>query len=152
MRLIVDGDACPVKDLILRAALRQQLPLILVSNRPMAFGDEPGVTPVIVAAGPDAADHWIVAEATAEDLVITADIPLAADVVAKGAVALGHRGEVFDASTIGEHKSRWSLMASLREEGLDLGGPKPYAPKDRASFANALERLLRKHAPKNRTT
>lgn len=152
MRLLVDGDACPVKDLILRAAVRLNMPLILVSNRPMAFGAEPGVTPVIVAAGPDEADRWIAAEATAEDLVITADIPLAAAVVAKGAVALGHRGEIFDAATIGEHVSRWSLMASLREEGLDLGGPKPYAPKDRARFANALDQHLRARLPQHRPT
>lgn len=144
MRLIVDGDACPVKDLIHRAALRLDLPLILVSNRPMGFGDEHGVTAVIVPAGPDQADQWIIQEAQAGDLVITADIPLAAAVVAKGGVALGHRGEVFDAASIGEYKARWSLMNDLRSQGLDLGGPKAYGNKDRASFANAFEQLLRR--------
>lgn len=124
MRFIVDGDACPVKDLIHRAALRLQVPMILVSNRPMAFGCESGVTPVIVPQGPDQADQWIVAEATPQDLVITADIPLAAEVVAKGGIALGHRGEIFDASTIGEHKARWTLLNSLRSEGMELGGAK----------------------------
>lgn len=144
MRLVVDGDACPVKDLILRAAHRLNVPMILVSNRPMGFGNEPGVTPVIVPEGPDQADRWIVAHVGESDFVITADIPLAADIVAKGAVALGHRGEVFDASTIGEAKARWTLMNSLREQGLDLGGPKAYSAKDRAAFANALDRLLRR--------
>ncbi|MNK92391.1 hypothetical protein D3C87_1125140 [compost metagenome] len=144
MRFLVDGDACPVKDLILRASIRLGRPMILVSNRPMAFGNEPGVTPVIVPEGPDQADRWIVENAAPTDLVITADIPLAADVVAKGGVALGHRGEIFDASTIGEAKARWSLMNSLREQGLELGGPKAYSPKDRAAFANALEKLLRR--------
>lgn len=144
MRLIVDGDACPVKDLIHRAALRLQLPMILVSNRPMAFGNEPGVTAVIVPEGPDQADRWIVDAATCADLVVTADIPLAAEVVAKGGVALGHRGEVFDAATIGEYKARWTLMNDLRIEGLELGGPKAYGNKDRAAFANAFERLVQR--------
>lgn len=144
MRLIVDGDACPVKDLIHRAALRLGVPMILVSNRPMAFGSEHGVTPVIVPEGPDQADQWIVAAATPEDLVITADIPLAAEVVAKGGVALGHRGEIFDAASIGEYKARWTLMNSLRTEGLELGGPKAFGNKDRAAFANAFEQLLRR--------
>lgn len=144
MRLIVDGDACPVKDLIHRAALRLGVPMILVSNKPMGFGNEPGVTPVIVPAGPDEADRWIVAEATPEDLVITADIPLAVEVVAKGGIALGHRGEIFDAASIGEFKARWTLMNSLRTEGLELGGPKAFSNKDRAGFANALEQLVRR--------
>ncbi|HEY9856084.1 MAG TPA: YaiI/YqxD family protein [Stenomitos sp.] len=144
MRLIVDGDACPVKDLLLRAALRLQVPLILVSNRPMAFGNEPGVTPVIVPEGPDQADRWIATEATPADLVITADIPLAAAVVEQGGLALGHRGEVFDAASIGEYKSRWTLMATLRNEGLEVGGPKAFSNKDRAAFANAFEQLIRR--------
>lgn len=144
MRLIVDGDACPIKDLIHRAALRLQVPMILVSNRPMAFGSEAGVTPVIVPEGPDQADRWIIEAATSADLVITADIPLAAEVVAKGGVALGHRGEVFDAATIGEHKARWTLMNDLRSTGMELGGPKSFGNKDRAAFANAFERLVQR--------
>lgn len=144
MRFIVDGDACPVKDLLLRAALRLQVPMVLVSNRPMGFGDEPGVTSVVVPAGPDEADRWIAAEATPEDLVVTADIPLAAAVVAKGALALGHRGEVFDAASIGEYKARWTLMSTLRNEGMELGGPRSFSNKDRAAFANALEQLVRR--------
>lgn len=144
MRLIVDGDACPVKDLILRAAHRLSVPMLLVSNRPMAFGQESGVTPVIVPEGPDQADRWIVEAVTSADLVITADIPLAAEVVAMGALALGHRGEIFDAASIGEFKARWTLMKDLRSEGLELGGPKSYSNKDRAAFANAFERLVRR--------
>lgn len=144
MRLIVDGDACPVKDLLLRAAHRLELPLILVSNSPMAFGREPGVTPVIVPEGPDQADRWIVDAATPADLVITADIPLAAAVVEKGGIALGHRGEVFDESSIGDRMATWALHRELRESGLELGGPKAYSNKDRAAFANELERLVRR--------
>ena len=144
MRLIVDGDACPVKDLLLRAAHRLGVPLILVSNSPMAFGREEGVTAVIVPEGPDMADKWIADEATPHDLVVTADIPLASAVVAKGVTALGHRGEVFDEASIGDRMATWALLKELREGGLDLGGPKPYSNKDRAEFANALERLVRK--------
>lgn len=143
MRLIVDGDACPVKELILRAALRLELPMLLVSNRPMGFGQEPGVTEVIVPQGPDRADRWIIEAWEPGDLVITADIPLAAEIVAQGGVALGHRGERFDPSTIGEHKARWTLHNELRTAGLDLGGPASYSARDRSTFANALERELR---------
>ena len=144
MRLIVDGDACPVKDLVLRAAQRLGVPLVLVSNRPMAFGHEPGVTPVIVPAGPDEADRWIVAEAGPADLVITADIPLAAAIVDNGGLALGHRGEIFDEASIGDFMATWALYRQLRETGLDVGGPKAYGPRDRTAFANAFEKLVRR--------
>jgi uncharacterized protein YaiI (UPF0178 family) len=142
MRLIVDGDACPVKDLILRTALRLQVPLLLVSNKPMAFGREPGVTAVIVPAGPDEADRWIADTVTPEDLVITADIPLAAAVVAKGAVAVGHRGELFDEANIKERMAMWALHRSLREEGLEVGGPKSFAQQDRSKFSATFDRQL----------
>jgi len=142
MRIIVDGDACPVKDVVLRAAQRLGLEMLLVSNARMAFGEEHGVTAVIVKAGPDAADDWIVAEATPEDLVITADIPLADRVVAKGGLALGHRGELFDESTIADRMATWALHRQLREGGMELGGPKPYDNRDRQAFANGLEQLL----------
>lgn len=144
MRLIVDGDACPVKDLVLRSAHRLGLPLLLVSNSRMAFGQEPGVTPVIVPEGPDQADAWIVEACTPADLVITADIPLAAAVVAKGGLALGHRGEVFDEASIGDRMATWALHRALRDEGQILGGPKAYNNKDRAEFSNAFEKLVRR--------
>lgn len=142
MRLIVDGDACPVKDLILRAAWRLKLPLLLVSNSRMAFGNEPGVTAVIVPEGPDQADLWIVEAVTPQDLVITADIPLAAGVVAKGALAVGHRGEIFDEASMGDRLATWALHRSLRDEGQIIGGPKAFGSKDRAAFAASFERLV----------
>lgn len=144
MRLIIDGDACPVKDLILRAAQRLDLPMILVSNKPMAFGREPGVTQVIVPEGPDQADRWIAEAVTPEDLVVTADIPLAAAVVDKGGMAIGHRGEIFDEGSISERVATWTLLKNLREEGLETGGPKAYGPKDRAAFASSFDRVLMK--------
>ena len=142
MRLIVDGDACPVKDLIWRASQRLGLPLLLVSNKPMSFGREPGVTAIIVPEGPDMADRWIAETVTPEDLVITADIPLAAAVVAAGSTAIGHRGELFDEASIGERLATWGLLRELRESGLDMGGPKEFGPKDRAAFASALDKAL----------
>ena len=144
MRLIVDGDACPVKDLVLRAAHRLGVPLILVSNSRMAFGNEAGVTAVIVPEGPDEADRWIVNEATADDLVITADIPLASQVVDKGGLAVGHRGEIFDEASIGDRMATWALHRQLRDEGMDLGGPKTFGPRDRAAFAESFDRLVRR--------
>lgn len=144
MRLIIDGDACPVKDLVWRTAQRLGVELLLVSNSRMAFGEEPGVTAVIVPAGPDQADAWIVEAATPADLVITADIPLADLVVAKGGLALGHRGEVFDDSTIADRMASWALHRQLREAGMELSGPKPYGPRDRQAFSNALEQLIRR--------
>ena len=144
MRLIVDGDACPVKDLVLRAAQRLHVELVLVSNRPLAFGQEPGVTPIVVPQGPDEADRWIIAAVTPHDLVITADIPLAAEVVARGALAVGHRGEIFDESSAPDRVATWSLHRQLREEGLELTGPKAYTPKDRAAFSAAFDQLVRR--------
>jgi hypothetical protein len=118
--------------------------MVLVSNKPMAFGREPGVTEVIVPEGPDQADRWIADAVTPEDLVVTADIPLAAAVVEQGATAIGHRGEIFDEASIGERLATWSLLKSLREEGLETGGPKAYSPKDRAAFAASFDRVLLK--------
>lgn len=142
MKLYVDGDACPVKEIVLRAAQRTGLPMILVSNKPIAFGREAGVISKIVPGTPDAADAWIAEQVEAGDLVITADIPLAAAVIAKGARALGHRGEMFDESTIGERMSLLAFHRSLRDSGMEIGGPKAYSDKDRQAFANALDRLL----------
>lgn len=144
MRIIVDGDACPVKELVAKAARRCALPLLFVSNKAMAFGAEPGVTEVLVPAGADEADRWIAQEVKPGDLVITADLPLADKVVEAGALALGHRGERFDAFSIGERMATWTLHRELREQGLDMGGPKAYGPKDRQAFAAALDRELQR--------
>jgi uncharacterized protein YaiI (UPF0178 family) len=142
VKLYVDGDACPVKEIILRATQRTGLPMILVSNKPIGFGREEGVTTKIVPGTPDAADAWIVEQVEAGDLVITADIPLAAGVIAKGALALGHRGELFDESTIGERMSLLAFHRSLRDSGMQIGGPKAFSDKDRHAFAAALDKLL----------
>lgn len=142
MRLIVDGDACPVKDLLQRAALRLGLPMWLVSNRAMAFGQEPGVTPIVVPQGPDEADRWIVEAWEPGDLVITADIPLAARVVDKGGVALDPRGELYTEDNVGERLSYRDLLQELRSAGLAHGGPGQFGMPDRQRFASALDRTL----------
>jgi uncharacterized protein YaiI (UPF0178 family) len=142
VKLYVDGDACPVKEIVLRAATRKGLPMYLVSNKPIGFGQEAGVISKVVPGTPDAADTWIVEQVEAGDLVITADIPLAAAAIAKGAIAIGHRGEMFDESTIGERMSLLAFHRSLRDSGMEIGGPKAYSDKDRQAFANALDRLL----------
>lgn len=144
VKLYVDGDACPVKEICLRAAVRVGLELILVSNKAMNFGLEQGVTSVVVPGTPDAADAWIADHVAAGDLVITADIPLAAAVIAKGAQALGHRGELFDEATIGERMSLLAFHRSLRDSGMEIGGPKAFSDRDRSAFANALDRHLRR--------
>ena len=147
VKLYVDGDACPVKEIVRRAAQRTGLEMILVSNQPIAFGREAGVTSIVVPGKPDAADAWIADHAGPGDLVITADIPLAAAVIAKGATALGHRGEVFDEATIGERMSLLAFHRSLRDSGMEIGGPKAFADRDRQAFANALDRWLRRVRP-----
>ena len=142
-RLIVDGDACPVKEIVLRAAHKRGWPLLLVSNKAIAFGREAGVTPIVVPAGPDEADRWIVENVQPGDLVLTADLELAAGVIAKGRPVLGFRGEVLDAGNIGEALSLLAFHRSLRDTGLNVGGPKAFGPRERAKFAEALEKALR---------
>lgn len=148
MRVIIDGDACPVKDITYRAALRYGAPLIVVSNKPLMFGREPGVHAIVVPEGPDVADRRIIEESREGDLVVTADIELAAGAIEKGAVAIDPRGEVFDAGNIGERLSMLAFHRELRMGGMEVGGPKPYGPRDRSAFAASLERLLRKGTPK----
>ena len=148
MKMYVDGDACPVKEICLRAAQRKELPMILVSNSSMGFAQELGVTSIVVPGKPDAADAWIVEHVEPGDLVITADIPLAAAVIDKGAIVVGHRGEKFDKETIGERMSLLAFHRSMRDSGIEMGGPKTFTDKDRAAFANALDRLLQRILPK----
>lgn len=144
MRLIIDGDACPVKDIVYRAAQREGVPVIIVSNKPLMFGREPGVHAIVVPEGPDVADRRIIEEARDGDVVVTADIELAAGAIAKGALSIDPRGDVLDAGNVGERMSMLTFHRELRASGLEIGGPKPYGPRNRSAFAAALERVLRK--------
>ena len=145
MHLWVDADAAPrdVKDIVFRAAERLALPTVLVANQrvpiPAGYG---WVSAVRVDGGPDVADRHIEAAAEAGDVAITADIPLAAALVAKGVAVLDHRGEEFTAENVGERLSVRDFMSDLRSSGVETGGPKAYSTRDKQAFASGLDRML----------
>ena len=140
----VDADACPnaIKDILFRAAERRQLPLVLVANRSTAAPPSPFIKSVQVARGFDAADNYIIQHCQANDLVITADIPLAAEAVARHAFALNPRGELYTEENIKEHLALRDFMTGLRDAGQVSGGPSAFSQRDKQAFANALDRLL----------
>jgi uncharacterized protein YaiI (UPF0178 family) len=144
VKIWIDADACPrvIKDIVFRASERLQLPVFLVANKDLSKVQSRLVTSVVVAEGFDVADDYIVEHAAAEDLVITADIPLAARIVAKGGVALDPRGELFTEENVGERLSVRDLMQQLRSDGIVWGGPSQFGMTDRNRFASALDRLL----------
>ncbi|MGD8709406.1 MAG: YaiI/YqxD family protein [Ectothiorhodospiraceae bacterium] len=144
MKIWVDADACPVviKDILFRAAQRRALSLTLVANQPMRVPRSPHIHTLQVAAGFDVADNEIVKRVAEGDLVITADIPLAAEVVEKGAHALSPRGEPFTKSNIGARLNMRDFMDTLRASGVDTGGPPALSQADRKAFADQLDRLL----------
>ncbi|MDX3987817.1 MAG: YaiI/YqxD family protein [Achromobacter sp.] len=144
MHIWVDADACPVviKDILFRAAQRWQVPVTLVANQPLSTPPSPLIRAVQVPRGFDVADAHIVERAEPGDLVITADIPLAADVLAKGAMALNPRGERYSPETIRERLAVRDMMEELRASGIDTGGPSSFSQADRKAFANRLDTLL----------
>lgn len=145
MTLWIDADACPrpVRDVTVKAARRKQIELVLVANSAQQLPPGPGVRQVIVASGADAADHYIIEHARPGDLVVTADIPLAAGLVDRGVTAINPRGQIYDKGSIGERLAVRNLMDELRGAGLaGRGGPPPYSDKDKQAFANALDRLI----------
>lgn len=143
-RIWVDADACPaaVKAILFRAATRTGVRLVLVANRALQVPPSPGIQAVRVAAGFDVADRHIEAHTRPGDLVVTADIPLAAAVVGRGAVALNPRGAAYTAENIGELLDMRNFMDELRSTGVATGGPAALSPADRQRFANALDRWL----------
>ena len=144
MKIWIDADACPriIKEIVFRASARLQVPVCLVANKDLSKAHTTMITSVLVEAGPDVADDYIAANATVEDLVITADIPLAARIVAGGGVALDPRGELYTEENVGERLSVRDLMQELRLEGLVQGGPAQFSLTDRQRFASALDRTL----------
>ena len=144
MHIWVDADACPspVKDILFRAAERKQLPLTLVANQAVATPPSRWIKSVRVGAGFDVADNYIVQHAAPGDLVITADIPLAAEAVAQGCTAINPRGEQYTAENIRERLNMRDFMDTLRASGVNTGGPAPFGQRERQAFANALDRLL----------
>lgn len=148
MQIWVDADACPrvIKDILFRAAERTETRLTLVANQMMQTPPSPLITAVRVAAGFDVADDTIVQRMEAGDLVITADIPLAAEVIEKGGYALNPRGELYTTDNIRQRLSMRDFMDTLRSSGIDTGGPPALSQSDRQMFANQLDRFLAKHS------
>lgn len=145
----MDADACPrpIKEILYRASARKQIPLILVANVPMRPPDSPLIQTLLVGSGPDVADQAIVDRVKPGDLVVSADIPLASEVIAKGALCLDPRGTMHTTDTIHSRLSMRNLMDELRgsyqQFGEGFGGPPPFHPRDRQAFANALEGFFR---------
>jgi uncharacterized protein YaiI (UPF0178 family) len=144
MQIIVDADACPkvIKEIVYRAAEKAQIPLIVVANTKIRTPDNPLFKSIVVPSNFNEADDRIVEMVSPDDLVITADIPLADRVIKKGALALDPRGELYDESTIGSRLAFRDLMQELREGGFEGGGPDQLKLKDRERFANNLQSIL----------
>ena len=146
MNIWVDADACPVviKEILFRAATRTQLPLTLVANHALRVPPSPYIKTLQVASGFDVADNEIVRRLAAGDLVITADIPLAAEVLENGGHALNPRGELYSTDNIKARLNMRDFMDTMRASGINTGGPPAISQSDRQSFANSLDRLLAK--------
>lgn len=149
MPIWVDADACPnvVKDVLFRAAERARLEVVLVANSWVRTPPSRFVRSMQVAGGPDVADDAIAERCAAGDLVVTADIPLAARALDKGALALNPRGELYTADSIAQRLSLRNFMDELRGAGVNTGGPAALHPRDVQAFANALDRWLARRPP-----
>ena len=144
MKIWVDADACPVavKEILYRAANRTRIELTLIAYQMLRVPPSPWIKALQVPAGFDVADQKIAQEVVAGDVVVTADVPLAALVIAKGAVVIDPRGELLDKGNIQERLSMRNFMESLRNSGIETGGPASLSSADRQAFANQLDRLL----------
>ncbi len=150
MHIWVDADACPVviKEILFRAAERKRIPLTLVANKIMQTPKSPFITSKQVGHGFDVADDYIAAQVQPGDIVITADIPLAAEVLDKGGHVINPRGERYSPETIRQKLGMRDFMDTLRSSGIQTGGPPPLNQTDRRNFANELDRLLARHPGK----
>ena len=148
MNIWVDADACPVaiREILFRAAERTGVKVTLIANQPVRVPPSPHVEFVQVSPGFDVADNEIVKRARSGDLVVTSDIPLAAEVMENGVHALSPRGELHSADTIRQRLNMRDFMDTLRASGIHTGGPPALSKSDRQSFANHLDRLLARHA------
>ncbi len=148
MKIWVDADACPVaiKEILFRAAERTATELILVANQALHTPPSRHIKTLQVPRGFDVADDEIVRKLSAGDLVITSDIPLAAEVIGKGGHALSPRGELHTVENIGARLNMRDFMDTLRGSGVDTGGPSAFSQRDRQAFANNLDKLLTRHA------
>ena len=144
MHIWVDADACPkvIKDILFRAAARTKIQLTLVANQTLYVPPSPFIRSVQVSAGFDVADNEIVKRVSAGDLVITSDLPLAAEVIEKGGHVLSHRGEWYSAANIRPLLNMRDFMDNLRASGIQTGGPPPMSQIESRSFAGHLDRFL----------
>ncbi|MES2180573.1 MAG: YaiI/YqxD family protein, partial [Pseudomonadota bacterium] len=149
MRIWVDADACPVviKEILFRAAERTKITTTLVANQFLRTPPSAYIKTMQVPSGFDVADNKIVQVLEAGDLVITADIPLAAQVIEKGGHALNPRGELYTSANIKERLAMRNLMEALRDNGVDIAGPAAFNQADRQLFASALDRFIAKSTP-----
>lgn len=151
MPIWVDADACPgvIKEILFRAAERAQIPVVLVANKPLRTPPSPFIRAIQVPQGLDVADSHIVGQVQAGDLVVTADIPLAAAAIGRGARALNPRGELYTAENIRERLAVRDFLDTLRSTGVNTGGPAALNLSDRQSFANKLDQWLNERRKSN---
>lgn len=144
MHIWVDADACPkpVKEILYRAAHKRHILMVLVANQYIATPASPYIKSIQVSSGFDVADNYIVQALAPNDVVITADIPLAAEAIAKGAAVINPRGERYSKDSIGARLNMRDFMETMRASGVVHDGPAPYNDKDKQAFANALDKLL----------
>ncbi|MDX9974789.1 MAG: YaiI/YqxD family protein [FCB group bacterium] len=140
--VFVDADACPVKKEVYRVAERYGLCVKLVANMSLWTPDTPRVESIVVNGDPDAADDWIAVRATANDIVVTDDIPLASRCIKAGARVLTSKGRVFTEASIGEILASRDLLSQLRDQGAITGGPAPLQDKDRSLFLQRFDQLV----------
>ncbi len=147
MQIWVDADACPrvIKDILYRAAERKKVKLTLVANQPLQTPTSPFISSMVVGSGFDVADDKIVELMQTGDLVITADIPLAAAAIEKNGHALNPRGEFYTEDNIKERLAVRNMLDELRGCGIETGGPSAFSSCDKQAFANQLDRFLAKH-------
>jgi hypothetical protein len=142
LHIYVDADACPVKEEVYRVARRYELPVTLVANSPMRVPDDENFRLVVVQGGIDVADDWIAEHAERGDIVITADFPLAARALAKGARAIGTTGKPFTEDNVGDALATRELMSELRGAGEITGGPAPFQKRDSSRFLQSLDTAI----------
>ena len=143
VEIFVDADACPVKEEIYSVAARHGLSVVVVANRSQSVPKDLGVEMVVVGQGADAADDWIVEELRPDDIVVTADLPLAARCLERGGRALSPTGRIFTEDSIGGLVATRNLRADLRGAGMVSGGPPPLSSKDRSRFRSRLDEVAR---------
>lgn len=150
-KIWVDADACPavIREILFRAAVRTNTPLVMVANQSMQTPPTSLISSITVGTGFDMADHEIVRQVESGDLVITADIPLAADVIAKGALALSPRGELYTASNIRARLNIRDFMDTMRASGINSGGPPALNQRDRKQFADQLDTWLNRSSSRD---